>query len=130
VSEEFASVLKQYRCTTVYGDRYAGEYARKQFRKHGINYELSEKTKSQIYVDVLPLINSGAVDLLDNRRLVAQLVGLERRTSRGGKDSIDHAPGAHDDVCNAACGALLTAYKDPHVTNFHRPIQYPRVCVA
>jgi hypothetical protein len=34
-------------------------------------------------------------------RLVAQIVGLERRTARGGRDSIDHAPGAHDDVANA-----------------------------
>jgi hypothetical protein len=28
------------------------------------------------------------------------------RFARGGKDSIDHAPGGHHDVANAACGAL------------------------
>jgi hypothetical protein len=39
--------------------------------------------------------------------LVAQLVGLERRTTRGGRDSIDHAPGAHDDLANAAMGSLV-----------------------
>ena len=44
--------------------------------------------------------------LLDHPRLIAQLGGLERRTARGGKDSIDHAPGAHDDVANAAAGVL------------------------
>src|SRR5262245_64495887 len=32
--------------------------------------------------------------------------GLERRTSRGGRDSIDHAPGGHDDLANAAAGAI------------------------
>jgi hypothetical protein len=32
---------------------------------------------------------------------VSQLVGLERRTTRAGKDSIDHAPGAHDDLVNS-----------------------------
>jgi hypothetical protein len=32
----------------------------------------------------------------------AQIVGLERRTARGVRDSVDHAPGAHDDVANAA----------------------------
>ncbi len=32
---------------------------------------------------------------------------LERRTSRAGRDSIGHMPGGHDDVCNAAAGALL-----------------------
>jgi hypothetical protein len=47
----------------------------------------------------------GEVDLLDSPRLVSQLTSLERRTARGGKDSIDHAPGAHDDVANAVAGA-------------------------
>lgn len=40
-----------------------------------------------------------------------QLVGLERRTARGGRDSIDHPPGGHDDVANAVAGALLGASK-------------------
>jgi len=35
---------------------------------------------------LLPLINSGAVDLLENERLIVQLTQLERRTARGGKD--------------------------------------------
>ncbi|MGI4794054.1 MAG: Arm DNA-binding domain-containing protein [Janthinobacterium lividum] len=30
----------------------------------------------------------------------------ERRTARGGRDSIDHAPGAHDNLVNAVAGAL------------------------
>jgi len=47
--------------------------------------------------------------LLDVPRLASQLCGLERRTARGGKDSIDHGPGAHDDLANAAAGALLLA---------------------
>jgi hypothetical protein len=36
-------------------------------------------------------------------------LGLERRTSRGGRDSIDHAPGSHDDLANAAAGAIVAA---------------------
>jgi hypothetical protein len=39
-------------------------------------------------------------------QLFAQIVGLERRTARGRRDSIDHAPGAHDDVANAAAGVV------------------------
>ncbi len=39
----------------------------------------------------------------------AQLCGLERRTSRGGRDSIDHGPGGHDDLSNAVAGALVRA---------------------
>ena len=123
VAEEFARVIREYRCTTVYGDRYGGEWPREQFRKHGVNYEPSEKNKSELYRDLLPLLNSGAVDLLEHDRLVTQLTSLERRTARGGRDSIDHAPGAHDDVANAVAGALVTAYKEPGVANFRR--RYP-----
>ncbi len=106
---EFAITLKSYGITRVCGDRYAGEWPREQFRKAGVQYECSDKSKSEIYVDALPLLNSGKIELLDHPRLVAQLCGLERRTARSGKDSIDHAPGSHDDICNAALGALLLA---------------------
>ena len=52
-------------------------------------------------------MNSKRVDLLDHPRLLNQFAGLERRTARGGRDSIDHAPGSHDDLCNVAAGVLL-----------------------
>ena len=41
--------------------------------------------------------------------MVAQFVGLERRTSRAGKDSVDHAPGAHDDLSNSVAGVASLA---------------------
>src|ERR1700730_16482850 len=69
--------------------------------------ESAQKPKSDIYRDTLPLLNSRKVQLLDDRRLLSQLHGLERRTARGGRDSIDHAPGAHDDIANAIAGALV-----------------------
>jgi hypothetical protein len=122
VVEEFASLIRNYRCSKVYGDRYAGEWPREQFNKRNVFYEPAEMPKSEIYLDLLPLINSGAVELLDNDRLITQLVSLERRTSRGGKESIDHAPGAHDDVANAVAGALVTAYKEPGLSAFNRPL--------
>ena len=46
------------------------------------------------------------VDLLDHPKLVNQLASLERRTARGGRDSIDHRPDAHDDVANAVSGVV------------------------
>ena len=52
-----------------------------------------------------PFLNSGRIVLPKSDRLVNQLSGLERRTARAGKDSIDHAPGAHDDLANAVAGA-------------------------
>jgi hypothetical protein len=45
--------------------------------------------------------------LLDLPRLTTQLCALERRTSRSGRDVVDHPVNAHDDVINAAAGALV-----------------------
>lgn len=107
--KDFADLLKQYRVSSLLGDRYAGEWPVEQFHKHGIRYEQAAKPKSDLYKDLLPLINSSEVDLLDHPTLTNQLCGLERRTARGGRDSIDHAPGAHDDVANAVAGVLTQA---------------------
>jgi len=106
VVTEFAAALKQYRVASVSGDRYAGEWPREAFSKHNVTYVPAELNKSDIYLAFLPLLNSGRVDLLDNARLIAQLTALERRTARGGRDSVDHAPGAHDDIANSVAGAL------------------------
>jgi hypothetical protein len=54
-------------------------------------------------------MNSRQVRLLDHARLKLQLGGLIRRTRSGGKDSVDHKPGQHDDLANAAAGALVLA---------------------
>jgi hypothetical protein len=109
VTAEFATLLKSYGITKITGDRWGGEFPREAFRKHGVTYETAAKTKSEFYAEALPLLNSGRVELLDEPRLIAQIVGLERRTSRSGKDSIDHAPGGHDDVANAALAGLVLA---------------------
>jgi hypothetical protein len=106
VVQDFCRTLAQYRVTTVVGDRYGGEWPAEQFRKRNIRYLPSEKAKSDIYRDILPILNSGKCQLLDDRRLISQFNGLERRTARGGRDSIDHGPGRHDDLANAVAGAL------------------------
>jgi hypothetical protein len=107
ITAEFASLLKSYGIHEIVGDRYGGEWPRERFREHGIEYNTSERTKSDIYKELLPLLNFGKVDLLDNWRLVSQLCGLERRTARGGRDSIDHPSGSYDDVANAVAGVLV-----------------------
>jgi hypothetical protein len=112
VVEEFAALLKSYGISRVTGDAYAGEWPRERFAAHGITYDLSVRNKSQIYNEFLPALNGQRVRLLDLPRLIGQLVSLERRTARGGRDSIDHAPGAHDDLANAACGVLVNLIAD------------------
>jgi hypothetical protein len=106
VTKEFSATLAAYRIKKVTGDRYGGEWPRERFRVHGVAYAIAERTKSELYLDALVLLNSGTIDLLDLPRLRSQLGALERRTARGGRDSVDHGPGAHDDIANAACGAL------------------------
>ena len=107
VVADFATTLRSYGISRVVGDRFGGEWVRESFSKLSITYDLSDRPKSDIYRDTLPLLNSGRAELLDLPKLSAQFCGLERRVARGGRDSIDHSPGAHDDVCNAAAGALL-----------------------
>lgn len=109
VVADFVADLKRYRITTVTGDRYGGQWVSDSFRRHGVSYHHSMKTKNDIYLSFLPLVNAGECRLLDNSRLHNQLVQLERRTSRTGRDSIDHSPGAHDDLANAAAGAIVMA---------------------
>ena len=46
-------------------------------------------------------------------RVVAQFCGLERRTAWGGRDSIDHGPGGHDDLVNAVAGVIVAAVEPP-----------------
>lgn len=103
-TEEFARLLRSYGLRHVTGDRYAGEWVRQSFEKRQIQYALSELPKSGLYVDLLPKLNSKTIRLVDNPRLVNQIAALERRTSRGGKDSIDHPPQGHDDLANAVAG--------------------------
>lgn len=101
-----AETLRAYRVNGVTGDRYGGTWPSSRFSAKGIYYRPSEKPKSELYLDALPVLSSGRVELPDHPRLIAQLSALERRTSRGGKDSIDHPPRGHDDLANVVCGLI------------------------
>lgn len=128
VVDEFAAMLRAYRVSSVTGDRYGGEWPRERFKRAGVQYVPAAAPKSDLYRDLLPALNSGQVDLPDHPKAVNQICALERRTARGGRDSIDHPPGAHDDLANALAGviALCRAPKrhGPQVRSFadkHEP---------
>jgi hypothetical protein len=91
--------------------RVHGDWPSAQFAKRGIRCRGADKVKSEIYLAALPMMMAGKVELLDDARLINQLCGLERRTLRSGRDVVDHDPSAsaHDDVANAAAGALVLA---------------------
>jgi hypothetical protein len=83
----------------------SGEFPRELFRKHGIAYDLAKHTKSELFRDLLPLLNSGRIVPPRNDRLQGQIAGLERCTSAVGRDTISHPNRGHDDVANAVAGA-------------------------
>lgn len=106
--KKFADVLRLYRIHTIQGDRFAGRWPRDSFEKYGVDYEVADQTRSQIYASAEPMINAGTVELLDHPQMIAQLIGLVRRG-----DKIDHQPSDHDDFSNAACGALVQIAQRP-----------------
>jgi hypothetical protein len=107
--DDYAAVVRSYGVHKVHGDRWGGEFCREPFRQRGVEYAIVDRPKSDFYAELAPIINSAKVELLEHQRLAAQFTTLERRTVRSGKDSIDHCPGAHDDVVNVAAIAIVLA---------------------
>ena len=106
IAQEYAALLKRYRVRSVSGDRYAGRWPRDEFQKSGITYTPSEQDRSALYLEMLARLNSGQVELPPMTKLHHQMLALERRTGRSGRDMIDHPPGGHDDLANAVAGAV------------------------
>ena len=104
---EFATLLKSYGVSQIGGDRFANVWPVEVFAKVGITYEQNAEPKSTLYTNMLPLINSCRVELLDEPRSIAQLCALEGRTARSGLDTIDHPLGGHDDLINAIAGVAV-----------------------
>jgi hypothetical protein len=113
--EEFVRVLGSYGLDHLVGDRYAGQWPVEAFAKFNVRYEQSARPKSDLYLDLLPLLNSGRIHLLDNAKCVNQICSLERRTARGGRDSIDHPPGGHDDLANSVAGLASVLTQTPSI---------------
>jgi hypothetical protein len=108
-TSQIAGVLRSYGCASTTGDRYSGQWCAQAFTRNNIIYHYSERDRSAIYQDTLPLLNSGKIRLLDSRQLIHQFASLERSSSPVGKERIQEAVGGHDDLCNSAAGALLLA---------------------
>lgn len=118
---QFVETLEAYKLKAVTGDRFGGDFVQEQFRLRGVRYDISERTKSELYVELLPMINCQRVNLLDNSKMITQLCNLERHTGRGtGREIIDHARDQHDDVINCGAGALVLAATRKHA---FRPTQ-------
>lgn len=106
-TDHLARLFKSYGLKTTSGDRYSAMWCSTAFAKRGIEYLPSEMNKSALYLELLPRLNAKTIRLLDHPRATNQICALERRTTRGGRESIDHPPQGKDDVAN--CIAGLTA---------------------
>jgi Terminase large subunit, T4likevirus-type, N-terminal len=110
VTAEFSTLLQSYGCNFAYADQYGKEWTRGTFSRYDIELRSSPHTKNEIYLNFLPALNSGKTRILDIPRLRHQLLALERTTSRGtGRDTVNHPNAGHDDLINAAAGALVMA---------------------
>jgi hypothetical protein len=110
VVAEFATLLRSYGVSQARADRYGAQWVVDAFKRQGIELIKSPYTRSEIYGNFSPMLNSGQVRLLDNKRLRSQVLALERRTIRGtGRDQIDHPRAGEDDLANSAAGACVMA---------------------
>ena len=109
---DVAATLRGYGVSDVTSDRYGASWIVDAAAKEGLRLEHSDRDRSAIYADALPLFTSGRARLLDNAKLVSQFANLERRTTSA-RDKIDHPSGQHDDLSNAAAGALVLAAQKP-----------------
>jgi hypothetical protein len=113
--------LHRYHVNRVVGDSYSAEWCKTAFETRSIRYAKSTKNpwaksplaqearpKSQLYLELLPILCSGGIELLDHPLLIQQLCGLERKTRSGGRDVVDHGPNGHDDICNTVAGLCVT----------------------
>jgi hypothetical protein len=106
VTRDYAALLKDYKVTEVIGDNYSAEWVTASFKEHGIRFKTSERPKSQLYLECLPLFTRAAVSLPDLPPLLKELRLLERQTHRSGRDSVDHPKRGSDDYANSLCGCL------------------------
>jgi len=105
---EVSALCHRYNVSTLVGDRWGGDFPRQMLRDRNVNYRISEKTTSDAYRALLPLLNSREVELPQHGKAIAQLASLQRRTSSSGKDRISHPSGQHDDL--AAAIAVAAAH--------------------
>jgi hypothetical protein len=114
VVAEFASTLRRYSVSSVTGDRYGAEWTAEAFRKVGIRYENSELPSSDLFRELVPLLNTRGILLLENQRAIGQLCALQRRVGRSGRDTIEHPRGGHDDLAVSIAGVAWLAGTNAH----------------
>src|SRR5439155_12693756 len=80
VIDSLAQLCKAYNgIHEVQGDKYAVGFHQAEWRTHGIRFVACDRSTSENYLALLPLLLAGRARLLDNKTLRGQLSALERR---------------------------------------------------
>jgi hypothetical protein len=111
IATELAPLLRQYGITEVHGDRYAIGFHIDEWQRNGFRFIPCERTTSENYLGLLPLLLSSRSRLINTAIGRSQLASLERVVQSGGREIVRHpqVDSAHDDVAAVIAGALVTA---------------------
>jgi hypothetical protein len=125
VTARASALLAEWGIHWVTGDRYAAAWPISSFGRCGIGYQHAILDASWLYLHVLPAFVAGRVVLpAGEPRLVDQLCRLRRIVGAGGRETVQHPRGGHDDVANAVAGLLWLLTPAQRVA----PIVAPIIC--
>ena len=68
-------------------------------------------SKSDLYLTLEAYINTQMIEIPNDKGLINELVSLERRRGRSGRDTVDHPPRGRDDRSNVIAGLAYEGMK-------------------
>ena len=122
VVQEYSALAKAYRVRSITTDNYSAEWVAQAFRQAGMDHKLAPMPKSALYLEALPRFAQGQVRIPDHKALIRELRLLERRTSKSGRDHVDHPSSGSDDLANSLVGAMNLAVCAAHYSG---PVSQP-----
>jgi hypothetical protein len=95
---DLVAELRRYQITEVVGDQFSAGFAGAEFRRHGIEFTVSERKTNECLLDSLAIINTKRARLLDHPKLRKQWLNLKRDYASGGRPTVIERAGKHDDL--------------------------------
>jgi hypothetical protein len=108
-TSQYSDLIKTYHINSVTGDKFSGDWALHSFAARRISYIRSEKSKSELYLNLEQVLNTGQLEIPNKDTLIQQLKSLIRKTHSGSRDTVDSDGGQSEDEANviAGCAWLL-----------------------
>ncbi len=104
VLDEIAELANAYGISEITSDQFSVHVLTDALRRRGITLRpqpLFAELKAEIFSSLKRVLNTGRLELLDDRALVSELINLELRPSPAGKPRIQAARGGKDDLAMA-----------------------------